>query len=219
MRSGANLDSLSALPRFSQHLIWAAAGFTLAVLPHVPDLKFWIVLLAAALATLRITIEIKQWRMPPKWVLILVGFACILSVLLSFRTLNGMEAGTAFLVVAGGMKLLETRNVRDLTVLIFVSYFLLFAGFLYHQSLVRLPWMLVTIVFLTATLMRTHQTVPMRIREAFGLTGKMLLQALPIAILLFLFFPRLPGAFWSVPPRDRAARAGAGRRRAKSPSA
>lgn len=204
MRSGVSLDSLNALPRFSQHLLWGVAGFALAVSPHVPDLKFWIVLLAAALATLRITIEIKQWRMPPKWALILVGFTCLLSVLLSYRTLNGVEAGTAFLVVTGGMKLLETRNVRDLTVLIFVSYFLLFAGFLYHQSLVRLPWMLVTILFLTATLMRTHQTVPMRIREAFGLTGKMLLQALPIAILLFLFFPRLPGAFWSAPPRDRA---------------
>lgn len=204
MRSGERLASLSALPHFTQHLIWGTAGFTLAVLPHVPDLKVWIVLLAAALATLRITIEFKQWRMPPKWALILTGFACMLSVLLSYRTLNGIEAGTAFLVATGGMKLLETRNVRDLTVLVFVSYFLLFAGFLYHQSLVRLPWMLVTILFLTATLLRTHQTAPMQIREALGLTGKMLLQALPIAVLLFLFFPRLPGAFWSMPARDSA---------------
>jgi transglutaminase-like putative cysteine protease len=205
MLRSAHFDSLSALPRFTQHLIWGAGGFTLAVLPHVPDLKFWIVLLAAALAALRITIEIKQWRMPPKWLLIVAGFTCMLSVLLSYRTLNGLEAGTAFLVAAGGMKLLETRTVRDITVLIFVSYFLLFAGFLYDQSLLRLPWMLVTVLFLTATLMRTHQTAPMHIREALGLTGKMLLQALPIAILMFLFFPRLPGAFWSVPPRDRAS--------------
>src|SRR5687767_226597 len=109
MLKSATLDSLSALPRFTQHLIWGAAGFALAVLPHVPDLKFWIVLLAAALAALRITIEIKQWRMPPKWALILAGFTCMLSVLLSYRTLNGVEAGTAFLVAAGGMKLLETR--------------------------------------------------------------------------------------------------------------
>jgi transglutaminase-like putative cysteine protease len=33
----------------------------------------------------------------------------------------------------------------------------------------------------------------------------MLLQALPIAVLLFLFFPRLPGQFWLLPTRENAA--------------
>lgn len=204
MRSGAHLDSLRALPRFTQHLIWGAAAFTLAVLPHVPDLKFWIVLLAAAAAAWRLAIEIKQWQLPPKWLRILIATAVMTSVLLSYRTLNGLEAGTAFLVVMGAMKLLESHNARDLTVLIFVGYFLLFAGFLYDQSLLLVPWMLVAAWLLTATLMRTHQKAPMKIREALGITGKMLLQALPVAVLLFLFFPRLPGQFWAVPARDSA---------------
>jgi transglutaminase-like putative cysteine protease len=198
------LPRISALPRFTQQLIWAVAGFALAVLPHIPDLTPWVVLLAAASAALRITIEIKHWRLPAKFVRILVAIAAMFGVLLTYRTLNGLEAGTAFLVVTGAMKLLETRTVRDLTVLIFVSYFLLFAGFLYDQSLLLLPWMLVSVWFLTATLMRTHQTAPMKIREALGLTGKMLLQALPVAVLLFLFFPRLPGQFWALPARDHA---------------
>ena len=64
--------------------------------------------------------------------------------------------------------------------------------------------MLITAWLLTATLMRTHQTAPMAMREALGMTGKMLLQALPLAILLFLFFPRLPGQFWALPARGAA---------------
>ena len=32
----------------------------------------------------------------------------------------------------------------------------------------------------------------------------MLLQALPLAMLLFLFFPRLPGQFWALPAREQA---------------
>ena len=32
----------------------------------------------------------------------------------------------------------------------------------------------------------------------------MLLQSLPLAVLLFLFFPRLPGQFWAMPARSQA---------------
>jgi transglutaminase-like putative cysteine protease len=41
-------------------------------------------------------------------------------------------------------------------------------------------------------------------RAAAATTAKMFLQALPLAVLLFLFFPRLPGQFWAVPPREKA---------------
>ena len=37
----------------------------------------------------------------------------------------------------------------------------------------------------------------MPVREAAGITGKMFAQALPLAMLLFLLFPRLPGQFWA----------------------
>jgi protein-glutamine gamma-glutamyltransferase len=63
--------------------------------------------------------------------------------------------------------------------------------------------MLFTTWLLTATLMRIHQTEAMPVREAIMATAKMFLQALPLAVLLFLFFPRLPGQFWAVPPRNQ----------------
>jgi transglutaminase-like putative cysteine protease len=102
------------------------------------------------------------------------------------------------------MKLLETRTVRDLTVLLFLSYFALFAAFLYNQSMMQLPYMLLTAWVLTATLMRIHQTEAAPLREASVTTAKMFVQALPLAVLLFLFFPRLPGQFWAVPAREQA---------------
>lgn len=197
-------NAMATLPRFGQQLLWVMGGFALATAPHVLDLPLWIVALAAAGIALRLTIELRSWQLPPKLLRIGIAFAAMLGVLSTYRTLNGLEAGTAFLVIMGAMKLLETRSARDLTVLIFVSYFLLFAGFLYNQSLVRLPWMLATAWLLTVTLMRTHQSAPMAMREAMSLTGRMLLQALPLAIALFLFFPRLPGQFWAVPARTGA---------------
>jgi transglutaminase-like putative cysteine protease len=197
-------DTIGKLPRFTQQLIWVVSGFALAVLPHVPDLKVWVVLLACVCLALRIVIALRGWNLPPRLLRTAVALAAMLGVLMAYRTLNGLEAGTAFLVVMGAMKVIEARNARDLTVVIFVAYFLLFAGFLYHQSLLRLPWMLLSTWWLTAMLMRIHQTSPMSVREAIGLTGKMLLQALPVMVLLFLLFPRLPGQFWAMPARGSA---------------
>src|SRR5690606_7385087 len=77
---------------------------------------------------------------------------------------------------------------------------------LYGQSLLLLPYMLFAAWLLTVTLLRTHQlTAAMPMREAAALTGRMLLIALPLAALLFLFFPRLPGQFWALPARDQAS--------------
>jgi transglutaminase-like putative cysteine protease len=104
-----------------------------------------------------------------------------------------------------GMKLLETKTVRDLTVVVFLAYFSLFAAFLYDQSLVKLPYMLLAAWVLTITLMRIHESASaMSAREAMRITGAMLLIASPLAVMLFLFFPRLPGHFWALPARASA---------------
>ena len=152
-----------------RRLVWVIAGLALSVLPHVPHIKAWILLLAAGAAALRIVTEVKRWGLLARWLRTLLAVTALLAVLLDYRTLNGIDAGTALLVVMAGMKLLETRTVRDLTVVVFLAYFALFAAFLYNQSLLRLPYMLVTAWLLTVTLMRIHQTAPMSVREAVGI--------------------------------------------------
>jgi transglutaminase-like putative cysteine protease len=202
MSAALKLEQLSP---FGRKLLWTSAGLVLAVVPHIPHLAVWATALLFGALTLRVFVEIKGWALPPKWLRVLAAFCALLGVLFTYRTLNGVEAGTALLVVMAGMKLLETRSTRDLTIIVFLSYFALFAAFLYNQQLLRLPYMIGTVWLLTATLMRVHQTtLAMPVREAIGLTGRMLLQALPLAVLLFLFFPRLPGNFWAIPARSQA---------------
>jgi protein-glutamine gamma-glutamyltransferase len=196
---------LRQLSPFGQRLVWVIASLTLAVLPHATRIPLWIVLLAAGAAALRLTIETRRRQLPPKAVRSTIAIAALLVVLFTYRTLNGVEAGTALLVVMAGMKLLESSSVRDLTVIVFLCYFSLFSALLYDQDLLQLPYLLLTAWLTTVTLMRIHQTtVTMPIREAAGITGRMLLLSLPLAVLLFLFFPRLPGQFWAMPARSQA---------------
>lgn len=195
---------LQQLTPLGQRMVWVIAGLALAAAPHFGHVAIWTLSIAATATALRMTIEIKRWPLPPKWVN--TGFAVVafIGVLASYRTLNGIDAGTSLLIVMAGMKLMETRSVRDLTVVVFLSYFALFAALLYNQDMVLLPYALLTAGLLTMTLMRIHQTESMPIGTAAGTTAKMFLQALPLAAVLFLFFPRLPGQFWAVPAREKA---------------
>ncbi|WP_198683223.1 transglutaminase TgpA family protein [Peristeroidobacter agariperforans] len=203
--SAVTLDHrLQQLTPLGQRLVWVIAGLALAAAPHFGHIAPWTMLIAALAAAFRMTAEVKRWPLPSRAVCTGIAFASLLGVLAGYRTLNGIDAGTSLLIVMAGMKLLETRTVRDLTVVVFLSYFALFAAFLYNQNMLLLPYMLLTAGLLTMTLMRIHQTEAMALREAATTTAKMFLQALPLAALLFLFFPRLPGQFWAVPARERS---------------
>ena len=56
-----------------------------------------------------------------------------------FRTLNGLTAGTALLILMGAIKLLETRAQRDHYIIIGAGLFLLLAACLDRQNLLRSP--------------------------------------------------------------------------------
>src|SRR5690606_34111785 len=109
---------LEQLTPLGQRLAWVIAGLALSVLPHVSHIPAWTLLIAGIAAALRITIELKRWPLPPKWVRTLIAFAALLGVVANFRTINGIDAGTSLLILMAGMKLLETHSIRDLTVVV-----------------------------------------------------------------------------------------------------
>ncbi len=166
-------NHLQQLTPLGQRMVWVIAGLALADRSACRSHRDLDDAASRPSSTaLRMTIEIKRWPLPPKWVNTGIAFVALLGVLASYRTLNGIDAGTSLLIAMAGMKLLETRSVRDLTVVVFLSYFALFAAFLYNQSMMALPYMLFTAGLLTMTLMRIHQTEAMPIREAAAHDGQ-----------------------------------------------
>jgi transglutaminase-like putative cysteine protease len=191
-------------------LPWVLGALATAVAPHVPFLPAWTSLLIVAALAWRWTGDRRGWPLPHKWLRVLVAVAATLAVLGTYRTVNGIEAGTAFLVLLAGVKLLETRGSRDLTVIVFIAYFLLYAALLRDQRLLQLPYLVAGGVFTTAALMRVHSgAAGDSARDVLMRTGALLLQALPLAILLFVLFPRLPGPFWGIATAE-SARTGLG---------
>src|SRR5262249_14721070 len=101
------------------------------------------------------------------------------------------------------LKLLETRSLRDERVVIAAALFLLLAACLDRQDLIRMPLYALHAWLCCAGLAAVADDT-LRARAALGLAGRPLLVALPLPLLLFLFFPRLPGSFWAVPPSGAA---------------
>ena len=80
-------------------LAWVLAALAVAVVPHLRTLPAWVSLLLLAIGAWRWTADLRTWRLPPKWLRIVVVIVATLAVLGTYRTLNGIEAGTAFLVL------------------------------------------------------------------------------------------------------------------------
>jgi transglutaminase-like putative cysteine protease len=130
-----------------------------------------------------------------------IGLALIITcgVLLSYRTLNGLAAGASLLAAMSAAKLFEARTRRDWQVLNGATLFLLLAACLDRQQLWRLPVYGLCLWLSAASLRGLGGGAPLPARTLLHESARQLLYAAPLAAILFLFFPRLPGAFWALP--------------------
>ena len=184
----------------TKRLSWTAAIVVGTSLPHWPSLSAWMPVLLLAAIAWRFGIALFRWPAPPRVVHRVLAVGALVGVLTQYRTLNGVEAGSALLVVMVALKFLESHNQRDQLVLIMISYFLLFASLLTDRGPLAAAYVLVLVWLTTVALIqigRRGEFLPYRTTGL--LSGRLLLHALPVMIVLFVLFPRLPGPLWGLP--------------------
>jgi transglutaminase-like putative cysteine protease len=188
-----------------RRLAWTLGGLGAALAPHVGHLKPWVTALALAVAGWRVMAERRGWRLPGRALRAVVAIAATGGVIIGYRGWAGLDAGTALLVLMAALKLLETRSSRDHMVLVFIGWFLCLATFLYRQDMIAAAWVLPAAWLLAASLLNVSRSGddPRPLRP-FRQAGAMILKALPLALVLFAFFPRIAGHFWGAPSSERA---------------
>lgn len=190
-------------------LLWLVlVGAVGLLLPHLPVAVLPVVVAAFAWRRLH---EVAGLPLPPRWLLLLLATGGTAVVVLQFHALWGRDAGVALLVVAAGLKLLETHEDRDQVSVLLLSFFLLVGVLLFDQALPIFALVMVLFWLLVGAWMgiaqvgaATGQTLGRRLREA----GRLLLLGLPFALILFALFPRPPGALWGVQQPGGQARTG-----------
>ncbi len=116
-------------------------------------------------------------------------------ILLQFGTVFGREAGTALTAGLVAIKFYELRRPRDVALIIFSCFFVVMSALLYSQVLELFIYCLIMMWVLTALLLRVHTgDLPNdRLLRMLSKSGVIFLQALPLAAVLFIFFPRYNG--------------------------
>ncbi len=187
-------------------LAWSAAAFLGGVLLHLGRVPLWTILAACLCTAWSLAGNARRVPLPGKGLRIAIGLALAAAVLAMFRTLNGLAAGSALLTAMGSVKLLETATRRDRYVVLAAALYLLLAAALGAQDLPFLPIYAAHVWLCSVALViNAHPESSLGGRAAARLAARSLVTALPLAVLVFLFFPRLAGSLWALPAPSRAA--------------
>jgi len=189
-------------------LRWASGCLALALLPHVTALPVWLLAAVGACVAIRLLLAARGGAAPPRSIRLSVAALAIGLLFLHFRTFNGLIAGTALLCLMAGLKLLETQTRRDIHIVTMIIYFLSLAALLRGESFWLLAYLVGVSWLTTATLLRLGGAKPPSAQISVRYAGRMLLQALPLALLLWLLFPRFAGPLWPMPDAGRGQESG-----------
>jgi len=191
------MSAKPGIPRNS--LIWLLVAQVLVILPHLTHLPLWIIGLWLGCAGWRIQIFRMRARYPRSWTKALLMIGAGFGVYFSRGSLVGLEAGVVLLIAAFILKLVEMSTRRDALVLIFLGLFAVVTSYLFEDSLLAGLYSLLPVTALLAAMIGLQQSsLVTRPWPTVRLAGALLLQAVPLMLVLFLFFPRLP-PLWSLP--------------------
>jgi protein-glutamine gamma-glutamyltransferase len=205
-------------------LVWTSAVLAAGVLLHADQVPLWVSGVTCVLIAWRLGANTRIVPLPNRVLRAVIAVALVVAVSKQFHTLTGLVPGTTLLTLMTSIKLLETHNRRDHYIVVGGCVFLLLAACLERQGLARAPLYLLDVWLCCSALAAigyspgkgepapaaastvSSDATPPEFdgRSAVMLAGRALLYSIPLAIVLFVFFPRLPGAFWSLPRTNQA---------------
>ena len=147
----------------------------------------------------------------------LIRFALVIIALavlvMNYGLLFSQKASLSLLSMMVCLKFLEIHNEldrRNIFLVIFLGFFILITHFLHSQDIMLSLFVFLNSIILTlmlSTFNRKPQNA-LPFRDNIRLITHLLAKALPIAIILFLFFPRIPGPLWSLPDDGQSSTTG-----------
>jgi transglutaminase-like putative cysteine protease len=181
-----------------------AGAFLLTLVPHFTQFPAWVTVVVVGAMVLRSIIEFYRLPLPSTTFCGILAIIFCGAVFAQFRAVVGRDPGTAFTAGLLAIKFYELRRPRDVALVIFSCFFMVMSALLYSQALELFAYCLIMMWVLTALLLRVHAgDLPEdRLLRMLRRSGIIFLQALPLALFLFIFFPRYTGQLsltWNEP--------------------
>ncbi|MDN3448411.1 DUF3488 and transglutaminase-like domain-containing protein [Psychrobacter sp. APC 3281] len=190
---------LFALPAY----YWVLIAQVVVVLPHAAHLPLWLIGFAAVSIAAQLPYIKAKFKKLSHLKRIyqgiqMLGFLLgLLGLWLTYNTAFGLDMGVAFLVLCLVSKLWELYKRRDAYVVLNLSLFVLAALFLMDQGLLTTLEVIVGAVIVLLAFIALNDDSNANGDGRLRTLGVLGVGALPLLVVLFLFFPRLP-PLWSV---------------------
>lgn len=188
---------------------WVTLSLLAALIPHFQRLPIWMIIVVMAAFSWRLYGIKNTQSLPNKWLLFLLSVFILIATISHFGTILGKTAGTAFLSVLLSIKLLESHNKRDYMLLIGLSFFIISTNFLFSQSIPTVTYLFFSVFIITISMLSINiENLQMKLMDRVTIAGRLILQALPLMLILFFLFPRIPGPLWKLPGDTATAHSG-----------
>ncbi|MFV9615448.1 MAG: transglutaminaseTgpA domain-containing protein [Gammaproteobacteria bacterium] len=175
-------------------------GIHLSAIPLYSDMPLAITLLIATLSLWQF-FKIKQQRTQPgKLIKILIILISFLTVLYSYGHLFGQQPGIALVTLMTILKLFETNNTRDCYIVIFSAFFIIASNFFHSQSIWLIFYVFFVVIFLVTILIALSDKLKsVSLKNRLTMASRFVFYAIPLMLILFVLFPRIPGPLWGLP--------------------
>jgi transglutaminase-like putative cysteine protease len=183
-------------------------GSLFVALPHVFHLNpeiFWSFIL---LVTWRFA-TIDRPRLYPNRPLLmgvtLLGMALVFHF---HHRFFGRDAGASLLLIGFGLKLLEMKTRREVYLVVYLAFFVALTQYLFSQTIPMAAYTLLAVGLLVAVLIGLNAGPSLSWKIQAKLAATLVGQALPVMVVLFIFFPRIQGPLWKLPDERNKAKSG-----------
>jgi len=176
--------------------LWLAAALLFTVPPMFGALATWVPALFLITLVAKFWMDPKDYRLrSPIWKLVL-GAVTLGAVFVTYGSIQGIEPGVSIVVVLMSLKILEAHTAREFQVMVAVAWILCLCGFFLSQDLAIALCLLIAFTLLLVALIQFHSgSSPAPWARPMRTACKLLAQATPVILLLFLFFPRISAGF------------------------
>ena len=176
---------------------WLTGTAVIVIAPLLRDLPLWVSVGYLAAVAWRFLHTHWRWPQPGRLLRGALAVAALIAVYRYFGGLLGREPGVSLLVLLTGLKLLELRALRDAVLAALLLLLVVLGGFLFDNSLVLGLYTLFSVVTVTAALVRLQNPALTPVAVA-RLASILVAQAIPLMLVAYLLFPRLPDALWGI---------------------
>jgi hypothetical protein len=178
-------------------LFWLLVTNVAILSPLYQQATLWSIGICAICFVWRVGIFLGKVAAPPKLLVTSLAIGAAITLALVSSEIGLLNALVNLLILGYALKYIEMRQLRDVKAIVLVGYFLIGLTLLDQQSMLDTLHLLAVAVLNTGVLISVYQDKSNKTANlSFSL--KIILQSLPLAILLFVVFPRL-GPLWLVP--------------------